>query len=190
MQSLCRKNAVNALCLFLCSDIHKMTGLRTKTELGIVNVLSALWTAFTIYILGSFVGSAQMDWLVTKTKVLRFRCVCSLLQSFSNDCSFASDSKFMQKRPMFSPCLDSSSSRYALFWTKRREPTTHVGSALRTSLCDLYLGIFFQFFSNDLMIKMNSKKTMCLFSSLAFRPLLSCERLEMYEAEAHVLDSK
>jgi hypothetical protein len=41
-----------------------------------------------------------------------------------------------------------------------------------------------------LMIKMNSKKTMCLFSSLAFRPLLSCERLEMYEAEAHVLDSK
>lgn len=56
-----------------------MAGLRTKVNLDTIDVLSVLQAAFyDIYILGPFVGSAQIDWLSTKRS---FSTMCLLSSS-------------------------------------------------------------------------------------------------------------
>ena len=70
MQSLKERTHDSKFCSTLCST--QMAGLRTKTLSRSVDVLSTLWSTSTIYILGPFAGSAQMDWLSTKRKVLQY----------------------------------------------------------------------------------------------------------------------
>jgi hypothetical protein len=104
-----------------------------------------------------------MDWSIIEKYIMASHAYTLLF----NSCSFASDSKVTQKWQMLSLCLDSRSSQYALFWTKRLKPTSHVGSALWISFCDLYLGIFFQFFLNKLADGQNElERRPCVYSLL------------------------